>query len=103
MASRKQFLPPSMNGPRTSDERPAKRAKVDDVNHASTSSVEPSDTVTTGAALLSEDEEGLEDEVGPGQSNNEPRASDLYLDTVRHPMTLTRYPLTWSLDQSSTP
>jgi U4/U6.U5 tri-snRNP-associated protein 2 len=40
----------------------------------------------TGEARLAEDEdedeEGLEDEVEPGQSKNEPRASDLYLDTI---------------------
>jgi U4/U6.U5 tri-snRNP-associated protein 2 len=101
MATRKQTLSSSVNDSRASDERPTKRAKVDDVNQASTSSVEPSNDLedTTGEALLSEDEE---DEIGPGQSNNAPRASDLYLDTVRRSMTPTQHPLTRPLDQSST-
>ena len=105
MANRKQTLPPSTNYSRTSDERPAKRAKVDDINQASTSSVEPLNGTedSNGAIQLSEDEEGLEEEVGPVQSNNEPRASDLYLDTVRHSMIPTQQSLTRPLDQSSTP
>ncbi|KAG0707555.1 cysteine proteinase [Suillus ampliporus] len=73
MASRKQTIP---NDSRSFGERPAKRAKVDDEHQASTSSAEPSNGMedTTGSALLSEDEEG--------RPKNEPRASDLYLDTI---------------------
>jgi U4/U6.U5 tri-snRNP-associated protein 2 len=88
MASKKQAIP---SDSRSFGERPAKRAKVDDERQASTSSAEPSngmeDSITGEARLAEdedEDEEGLEDEVEPGQSKNEPRASDLYLDTVRH-------------------
>lgn len=84
MASRKQAIP---SDSRSFGERPAKRAKVDDERQASTSSAEPSngmeDSITGEARLAEdEDEEGLEDEVEPGQSKNEPRASDLYLDTI---------------------
>jgi hypothetical protein len=86
MASRKQAIPSDSH---SFGERPAKRAKVDDERQASTSSAEPSngmeDSITGEARLAEdEDEEGLEDEVELGQSKNEPRASDLYLDTVRH-------------------
>lgn len=87
MTNRKQAIP---NDSLSFDERPAKRTKVDDEREESTSSAEPSHVMAdiTGAARVSEDEdeEGLEDEVEPGQSKNEPRASDLYLDTVRHSM-----------------
>lgn len=87
MASRKQAIP---NDSCSLGERPAKRAKVDDERQASTSSAEPSHGMEeiTGAARPSEDEDedGLGDEVESGQSKNEPRASDLYLDTVRHSM-----------------
>jgi U4/U6.U5 tri-snRNP-associated protein 2 len=84
MASKKQAIP---SDSRSFGERPAKRAKVDDERQASTSSAEPSngmeDSITGEARLTEdEDEEGLEDEVEPGQSKNEPRASDLYLDTI---------------------
>ncbi|KAG2118103.1 uncharacterized protein F5147DRAFT_742773 [Suillus discolor] len=82
MTSRKQAIP---NDSLSFDERPAKRTKVDDEREESTSSAEPSHAMAdiTGAARVSEDEdEGLEDEVEPGQSKNEPRASDLYLDTI---------------------
>ncbi|KAG1771311.1 cysteine proteinase [Suillus occidentalis] len=83
MASRKQAIPNDSCG---FDERPVKRVKVDDERQASTSSAEPSHDMeeTTGAARPSEDEDedGLGDEVESGQSKNEPRASDLYLDTI---------------------
>ncbi|KAG1793867.1 uncharacterized protein HD556DRAFT_1372043 [Suillus plorans] len=83
MTSRKQAIP---NDSLSFDERPAKRTKVDDEREESTSSAEPSHAMAdiTGAARVSEDEdeEGLEDEVQPGQSKSEPRASDLYLDTI---------------------
>ncbi|KAG1828175.1 hypothetical protein EV424DRAFT_1318646 [Suillus variegatus] len=83
MTNRKQAIP---NDSLSFDERPAKRTKVDDEREESTSSAEPSHVMAdiTGAARVSEDEdeEGLEDEVEPGQSKNEPRASDLYLDTI---------------------
>jgi U4/U6.U5 tri-snRNP-associated protein 2 len=103
MASRKQTLPPSTNDSRTSDERPAKRVKVDDMSQASTSSLEPSNGMEDIEAA--EDEESIEDEVDPGQSKNEPRASDLYLDTVSHSITDARCPLTRpsrSIEHSST-
>ena len=93
MATRKATLSSPPNDSRGPEGRPAKRAKVNDVNQIGTSSMELSNGMqpedTSVAALLSEDEE----ETNPGQSNSEPRASDLYLDTVRHPMVPTQHHL----------